>query len=206
MEYLPSFSDNLYADIQPSYTDSLVHHGIKGMHWGVRRFQNPDGTLTVQGKNRYSLNPVKRMQQKKQAKDNVRKERLASECEQTSKRYAEYSGKFNKAADTLQREGTHGNSIYMQRMNEYDWSDVYDHGPSHRQALKDVVQELRDCERQTSQWGKAYSDAAKYLRSNPGVSYKDAANYINRNIYDNAEKKYGYDKIDDYSYIIDETV
>lgn len=31
----------------------LVHHGIKGMKWGVRRFQNSDGTLTEAGKQRY---------------------------------------------------------------------------------------------------------------------------------------------------------
>lgn len=34
--------------------DYLAHHGIKGMHWGIRRFQNPDGTLTSAGKERYS--------------------------------------------------------------------------------------------------------------------------------------------------------
>ncbi len=32
---------------------SLSHHGIKGMRWGVRRFQNKDGSLTPQGKKRY---------------------------------------------------------------------------------------------------------------------------------------------------------
>lgn len=32
----------------------LYHHGIKGMRWGVRRFQNYDGTYTQQGLKRYS--------------------------------------------------------------------------------------------------------------------------------------------------------
>lgn len=31
----------------------LYHHGILGMHWGIRRFQNEDGTLTEAGKKRY---------------------------------------------------------------------------------------------------------------------------------------------------------
>ena len=32
----------------------LAHHGIKGMKWGVRRFQNEDGSLTSAGKARYN--------------------------------------------------------------------------------------------------------------------------------------------------------
>ncbi len=31
----------------------LEHHGILGMKWGVRRYQNPDGTLTAEGRVRY---------------------------------------------------------------------------------------------------------------------------------------------------------
>ena len=38
----------LYED-----NDFLVHHGIKGQRWGIRRFQNEDGTLTEAGKKRY---------------------------------------------------------------------------------------------------------------------------------------------------------
>lgn len=31
----------------------LAHHGILGQKWGVRRYQNEDGTLTAAGKKRY---------------------------------------------------------------------------------------------------------------------------------------------------------
>ena len=33
--------------------NELKHHGVKGMKWGVRRYQNKDGTLTNAGKKRY---------------------------------------------------------------------------------------------------------------------------------------------------------
>lgn len=36
------------------YESELYHHGIKGQKWGVRRFQNPDGTLTAAGEKRYN--------------------------------------------------------------------------------------------------------------------------------------------------------
>ena len=33
--------------------NELTHHGIKGMRWGVRRYQNEDGSLTPSGRKRY---------------------------------------------------------------------------------------------------------------------------------------------------------
>lgn len=44
------------AEVMHSDADltELFHYGIKGQKWGVRRFQNSDGTLTEEGKLRYN--------------------------------------------------------------------------------------------------------------------------------------------------------
>lgn len=42
--------DEQFEIIQnPPLDEVLLHYGILGMHWGIRRFQNPDGTLTPAG-------------------------------------------------------------------------------------------------------------------------------------------------------------
>ena len=43
---------NTYVAIS-SIGDELYHHGIKGQKWGVRNYQNPDGSLTPEGRLRY---------------------------------------------------------------------------------------------------------------------------------------------------------
>lgn len=37
------------------YSDELCHYGVLGMRWGLRRYQNPDGSLTAAGKKRKKL-------------------------------------------------------------------------------------------------------------------------------------------------------
>ena len=68
--------------------DELYHHGIKGMKWGVRRFQRKDGSLTSAGKKRYLDDPSVKSSKAKMESDRA-KQRLAN---------AEYNKAYNKAS------------------------------------------------------------------------------------------------------------
>ena len=62
--------------------DELYHHGVKGQKWGIRRYQNADGTLTSAGKARYyntdgSLTKAGRKWQLKQMRT-YRREKMAN--------------------------------------------------------------------------------------------------------------------------------
>ena len=74
----------------------LYHHGIKGQKWGVRRFQNPDGTLTDAGRRRL----LKRMKAPKSYKSVMADKVLMSSLKPKLKDLAELAEK----SDTTQFE------------------------------------------------------------------------------------------------------
>ncbi len=46
--------------IDPESSEDISHHGIKGQKWGVRRYQNPDGSLTQEGYIHYAKQNMKK--------------------------------------------------------------------------------------------------------------------------------------------------
>lgn len=71
--------------------NELYHWGVKGQKWGVRRFQNEDGTLTEAGKARYNSDGSK-----KKAKDMTDQElRDSNNRLQAEQQYNNLTGKNN---------------------------------------------------------------------------------------------------------------
>ena len=82
--------------------NSLVHYGILGMKWGIRRFQNKDGTLTAAGKARYSDHLTKKDNKwiKKNAAKITAKARKKSE-----KELIKYANELMKDPNAVNKSG-----------------------------------------------------------------------------------------------------
>lgn len=66
--------------------DYLEHHGIKGQKWGIRRYQNADGSLTEEGKRRYDIKEakIKAKAEKVVAKANLKAAKINAKIEKAS--------------------------------------------------------------------------------------------------------------------------
>lgn len=77
-----------------NYSTELCHHGILGQRWGIRRYQNPDGSLTEAGRKKYGYN----LDVNNTDRQNVAKIRLGE-----AKRRLDYS-KLNGSSNTRKAE------------------------------------------------------------------------------------------------------
>lgn len=98
--------------------NELQHHGTKGMKWGRRRYQNPDGSLTAAGRKRYARDAREKEYDKydestskyyKESKKNGRSDlsvdadRYVREDLDRSKKVATEAADFTRKAQNLNR-------------------------------------------------------------------------------------------------------
>lgn len=81
-------------EIYVSPASELYHHGIKGQKWGVRRFQNPDGSLTDAGRLRYG---------KGHKTDRRLMTYESAKSRKYAKKYGEDSDTYKKSSDLDQK-------------------------------------------------------------------------------------------------------
>lgn len=89
--------------------NELTHWGIKGMRWGIRRYQNKDGTLTTAGKKRYAKEMAKLKEEERVAKN---KQRTKAKLDKLDEKRREIEAiKSGKPAPKPAEKQTHKPSI-----------------------------------------------------------------------------------------------
>lgn len=83
----------MYTELD--YDNSLYHHGIKGQHWGIRRYQNYDGSLTQKGMKRYnkSLDKYNDANEKYKSAKKAYKEGTGTQADMVNKKIARNEAK-----------------------------------------------------------------------------------------------------------------
>ena len=89
--------------------DALLHYGIKGMKWGVRRYQNKDGSLTPKGEARYDRDKRENAAKKKENRIDLSQpdpKRWAKEDLERTKRTVDASANLAKELKKLDESTT----------------------------------------------------------------------------------------------------
>lgn len=104
------------------YSDELAHHGILGMKWGVRRYQNADGSLTREGMKRYNTSKSRYESAKKahtEAKEQYKENKTDSNKANVKNAKAEVKSakkQLSKDYDQLKKDkmADKGKNLYQQ--------------------------------------------------------------------------------------------
>lgn len=91
--------------------NELCHHGIIGQKWGVRRFQNEDGSLTEAGKKRYGI-----IEFTKEVNDQIKNDNVQSKIRDLNAQ----SNSFNEQANKL---GEKYDEYYKTLLNNKSFDD-----------------------------------------------------------------------------------
>ncbi len=154
--------------------DELYHYGIKGQKWGVRRYQNKDGSLTAAGKKRRSSSDEVRNMSTDELRQKVR--RLNNE-----QRYIDLtkssSSSVSKTADGIERVsriGGDANKIYKSMNGENNpYSKVANQGI-------DAMSRTARLTKKIDSNVRSKNDTAKALKKLEAMSDADLAKEVDR--------------------------
>lgn len=162
----------------PEASDELYHHGIKGQRWGIRRFQNRDGTLTGAGRKHKGLidqiRDNRRMKKVRRAKVEKAKQQQKLNEERT-KRLQKAAAERKERAEVIKTGSAKDIQKFQNKMSDKEYEKAL--------SRIDLSQRL----------DRAVADQAKAKSDKMAARLNTVMNTANTlaNIADSASKVYG---------------
>ena len=165
----------------------LMHHGIMGMHWGERKYQNKDGSLTEEGRKHYGVGPAREFAKKVGATAKKASETLSSAARKTFRpNEADMNEKLAKAYEKKRIEDKknqlrelQGKKKRIQDMsNQEVWEEIQ--ARNNRKTLERMRREASALHKGTDFVSKAAGVATTPLKELAGFGLsmaKDTAAY-----------------------------
>lgn len=127
-----------------AYGNDLYHFGIKGQRWGIRRFQNPDGTRTEAGKARYNSDGISDSSRNRERLKKVAKG-VAIAAGTAALGYGAYrlakSGALNGVAENMRN--SRADRRERNRINSERVRDAFRAGSMSNEELKEKIGRLK---------------------------------------------------------------
>lgn len=157
------------------YRVYLAHHGVKGQKWGVRRYQNADGSYTSAGKSRYGVGDGQQssgakkgfwQKRKENFRNMVKYKRMKNEASekynlrelQTNADNESYRNEAARSMINRELKSIHGENTYRQTSDDFN-----PYGTKHadRYAKAERAAERYVTENFTKKYGKERLDQAR---------------------------------------------